>query len=296
LDILEQRSDGVLKPDALGKDHPLRVTLSVLLKEAGDDREKLKKQIEVWFENSMERVSGWYKRHTQAVSLVLAAVVTILANADSIVIAKALWNDTALRQAVVRRAEKYVESNTPSADTQGSDDTAPPPPPLPPDLQADVDFDRASRNLDAALADLNELQLPLGWETPRPSELRDCLAPPAGRAADARESAATRSADEAQETGNVENARLVPENCLDDWPGSPFGDRGTRWGAAMMAHLGGWMITILAVSLGSPFWFDMLNKVMSIRSAGKAPEEAQKRPKVLPKAKAAGEEEDESVG
>ena len=33
----------------------------------------------------------------------------------------------------------------------------------------------------------------------------------------------------------------------------------------------------LAKSLGAPFWFDMLNKVISIRSAGKAPDEKAKR-------------------
>ena len=35
----------------------------------------------------------------------------------------------------------------------------------------------------------------------------------------------------------------------------------------------GWLLTAFAISLGAPFWFDMLNKVMSIRSAGKAPDE-----------------------
>ena len=38
----------------------------------------------------------------------------------------------------------------------------------------------------------------------------------------------------------------------------------------------GWLITAFAVSLGAPFWFDLLNKFMNIRSAGKAPDEKQK--------------------
>lgn len=33
----------------------------------------------------------------------------------------------------------------------------------------------------------------------------------------------------------------------------------------------GWLITILAVSLGAPFWFDMLNKLVNLRSSGKMP-------------------------
>ena len=44
----------------------LQVTFRVLLDEAGHDIEKFKRQLEIWFNNSMERVSGWYKRKTQA--------------------------------------------------------------------------------------------------------------------------------------------------------------------------------------------------------------------------------------
>jgi hypothetical protein len=43
--------------------------------------------------------------------------------------------------------------------------------------------------------------------------------------------------------------------------------------------LGGWALkiiglslTAIAVSLGAPFWFDVLNKLINIRSAGKQPE------------------------
>jgi len=35
----------------------------------------------------------------------------------------------------------------------------------------------------------------------------------------------------------------------------------------------GWLLTILAVSLGAPFWFDVLNRFMNLRSAGNAPSE-----------------------
>jgi hypothetical protein len=35
----------------------------------------------------------------------------------------------------------------------------------------------------------------------------------------------------------------------------------------------GLLITALAVSLGAPFWFDLLNKVMNIRGTGQKPEE-----------------------
>jgi hypothetical protein len=48
----------------------------------------------------------------------------------------------------------------------------------------------------------------------------------------------------------------------------------------------GWLISIAAISLGAPFWFDTLNKFINIRSAGKSPDEAAKKPakKKLPPA------------
>jgi hypothetical protein len=49
-----------------------------------------------------------------------------------------------------------------------------------------------------------------------------------------------------------------------------------------MFHFVGWLLTALAATLGAPFWFDTLNKIMSIRSAGKAPEETPKPPKEVP--------------
>lgn len=51
------------------------------------------------------------------------------------------------------------------------------------------------------------------------------------------------------------------------------------WTSAIVRHGAGWALTVLAISLGSPFWFDLLNKFMAIRGAGKAPEEKQKSPK-----------------
>lgn len=43
--------------------------------------------------------------------------------------------------------------------------------------------------------------------------------------------------------------------------------------AAQPASLAGLLLTALALSLGAPFWFDLLKKIMSIRAAGVKPEE-----------------------
>jgi hypothetical protein len=39
----------------------------------------------------------------------------------------------------------------------------------------------------------------------------------------------------------------------------------------IVRHLIGWTLTAFAVSLGAPFWFDTLNRFMSLRASGRAP-------------------------
>jgi hypothetical protein len=61
------------------------------------------------------------------------------------------------------------------------------------------------------------------------------------------------------------------------------------WGQTLRYHIIGWLLTGFAASLGAPFWFDLLNKFMNLRSAGKAPEEKPKKPKKQPKPLGPGE-------
>ena len=57
------------------------------------------------------------------------------------------------------------------------------------------------------------------------------------------------------------------------------GDQGGWW-EQLQWHWLGWLLTALAISLGAPFWFDLLNKFIVIRSAvkphEKSPEEESK--------------------
>ncbi|WP_419661828.1 uncharacterized protein Dvar_22610 [Desulfosarcina variabilis str. Montpellier] len=46
-----------------------------------------------------------------------------------------------------------------------------------------------------------------------------------------------------------------------------------------IAKVIGLLITILAISLGGPFWFDILSKVSKIRATGAIPEDTAKEDK-----------------
>jgi len=52
---------------------------------------------------------------------------------------------------------------------------------------------------------------------------------------------------------------------------------------AWFVKIAGLLITAFAASLGAPFWFDVLNKFMNVRSAGASPAEQPRRPTEVPK-------------
>ncbi len=39
----------------------------------------------------------------------------------------------------------------------------------------------------------------------------------------------------------------------------------------MLAHVPGWAMTVLAIIMGAPFWFDLLNKIANLRGSGAKP-------------------------
>ena len=64
----------------------------------------LRSEIAAWFDESMNRVSGWYRRRTQMIILAIGAVVTVTANASTVHVVRDLWQDDALRYAVAQEA------------------------------------------------------------------------------------------------------------------------------------------------------------------------------------------------
>lgn len=81
--------------DAL-EDPQLRVLLRGLYQRAGQDLEQFQASLAGWFDTSMERVSGAYKRRSLLTSLLLSLLVAILFNIDSIHLFRTLWQHPAL--------------------------------------------------------------------------------------------------------------------------------------------------------------------------------------------------------
>jgi hypothetical protein len=104
-------------------DVPSAVTeLLQSLMSGSKDFEEQKKRLEDWFDNSMGRISGWYKRRSNVALWIIGILLCLLVNADSISLSNAFWKDQTLRSAMVVAATKYVENGPkPNASTAKTD-------------------------------------------------------------------------------------------------------------------------------------------------------------------------------
>ncbi|MEP6619638.1 MAG: hypothetical protein ABJE47_09990 [bacterium] len=84
----------------LGNERVQRAVLSALDAAQGD-LAATQANIEQWFNSSMDRVSGWYKKKTQFYVFIIGLILVIFVDADTIMIARRLYVDPAQREAAV---------------------------------------------------------------------------------------------------------------------------------------------------------------------------------------------------
>lgn len=193
---------------ALPECHPLRKSALALLDETVTDLAEARARLEGWFDDAMDRVSGYYKRWAQLVIIVIAIVVATLFNVDTLAIASSLARDPAKRAALVSAAQEAV---------------AHPPPGVAPRPDASSpEGKQALATIAAIQSEVAALELPVGW--PDPSFNR--------------------------------------ESCC-------------SW---LFKKILGVLLTAFALSLGAPFWFDLLGKLVNLRATGPAPDEKPAKP------------------
>ena len=91
-------------------------SLELLLQHSDDDLVVFQKHVETWFDDAMDRVSGWYKKKSQILTALVAAGITIFANADSVQIARKLFLNPTLRDKIVQEAA--AQSKQPQGQSQ----------------------------------------------------------------------------------------------------------------------------------------------------------------------------------
>ena len=211
----------------------VRDALLASLTEAQGDIDKLRTSVATWFDDSMERLSGAYKRKLKWISALIGVAVALAFNADSFKVGTTLWNDPALRASMVEVATKVAKDALPK---EGQD----------------VDEAKLKQQIQKTEDSLHGL--PIGWSCPVPPAAQ----PAAGQTAPGQTPAGQTAANQAppQSAAKLEKSW---RNCI----GSNSIDK--------ILQILGWLLTAAALSLGAPFWFDLLNKFVNIRGAGTKP-------------------------
>lgn len=278
-----------------------RQALLALVDDAGGKLEAAKKNLGDWFDDAMNRVSGWYKRWSQLVLLAVSIIVALVLGVDILQIGKQLWADPALRQATAQAAERFVHERSP--EPAAADQVNPAEAEEVPEAAAD------SANVAEASTPADATAPPAGEEPAAGAATAgDANAPPAAGGqvtAPAAEPGTEKvlAKDLKQdlhslmgelqdlglplapfESAAAEYERERPEDLAAvraEWSAAgkdPAGAPGF-WillGFWLGQHGLGLLLTGLAASLGAPFWFDLLNKFVTLRASGKPPEPAKK--------------------
>ena len=197
--------EGTLKPADIEKaiaalpPSDTQQLLATFAAETGGKLEDFRLRIAQWYDDSMERWGGNFKRKTQFWSFWIAAAIVIGMNADTFQVGVTLWKDPTARASVVALAPQI-----------GIDDPK---------------FGEIQKNL---------RPFPLGWAQPAFGPVKSGVLSGDATQADA-----------------------------GDW---------IWWSVLKIVGLA---VSAFAVSLGAPFWFQILNKLNAIRGSGRKPEPAE---------------------
>jgi hypothetical protein len=163
-------------------------------------------ELENWFDRSMIRAGGVYKRNSRLVALIIGFVIAIVANADTFHIVDRLAKDQVLRQSVSQSAEKIIEQS-----------------------KGELTKETQKKLEDAA----NQINLPMGWN----------------------EANRTLSRFPKFEVFSTKNANVSETKHYIYLP---------SW-----LTIFGWIISAIAISMGSSFWFDLLGRFIDVKNIGK---------------------------
>ena len=264
-------------------DGQLKRSLETILQDvAGSAKlEAVHGHIENWYNDAMDRVSGWYKRDSALWVAIVAAVVTLATNADTLSIAQTLWTSPTLRAAIVEqartRAEKPLTVEYTNPESPEPSET----------YETGADTGKLTAEEQQLLGQL------MGWseefkkfnrkvaEKESGEQGQGCLKECKTAAAAEDRCIADVAAGKKKEESTACKCRDVltkiekaGQNA--SAPGFAFLKHCKLTGAwiwgLLSEHFLGWLLTAIAVSLGAPFWFDMLKKIVNLRNAGKEPE------------------------
>jgi hypothetical protein len=236
--------------------------LRMLWTDSNNDFDKFKAKLESWFSDTMDRTSGWYKRKTNRRLLVIGIFLAMSLNIDTIAIVSVLAKDQKARDQIVNMAlEKYKVDG--AKGTGSADDLK--------EIQKNVGRDASAASMILGLGwggktEDKELEKKLNFQIDSAGkELIRFINP----------ESYSKLPDSAKRKYDSELGQQITKKCtaldslktaLTDYKShvSPV----TQYQANAWIMILGFVITALALSLGAPFWFDMLSKLVQLRGTG----------------------------
>jgi hypothetical protein len=183
----------------LPKESPLRAPLLSIIATAGNSIDAVRGNLEAWYDSAMDKTTKLYQAHMWRLALAIGLSAALVLNVDTIAVGTRLWSDSSLRSTLVAEANKYAQG-TPEKEK--------------------------------ALAQLNALNLPIGWQIKTAPDAKDWLA-------------------------QLQTLSITPS----DWATTPGQTARVIGFWDYIGKLLGMCVTGLAGAQGAPFWFDLLRKL-----------------------------------
>lgn len=198
-----------------------------------------------WYDQAMTRVAGWYRRKIMTITLGVAAAVVLLFNADTVGMARNIWIDGEIRD-VIRRSADTTAARCSLTEIRAGDRPA-------------CSVDELIQTIEA------RRRLPLGWYA-------DAM--PLSRGLCPEGDLLRRTRDEARRIAG-DAARPVDERTEADVrlrrAESQLASACAPKVMDYVLWLFGIALSVLALSLFTLFWFDVLKRFVAMRSSGGPP-------------------------
>jgi len=192
-----------------------------------------RKSVEKWFDDSMDRLNGAFKRYAQFWAFVIGLYLAVALNIDSINLSIYLWRDPTIRQVLVANASQLQL----------------------PEASLATDPEQAMQDIRQQFVGLN---LPIGWVINKGHDAAyesyldsDCQLFP--------------NVNQSFGIPIIINTKDLEKICI----APPQSNNQTNIGLKLF----GILFTAVAAAQGAPFWFDLLKKLINIRGTGVNPVE-----------------------
>ena len=264
--------------------------LQSLLNDSNYDLVKFKILLEDWYNDTMDRATGWFKRSVRVILIIIGFGIAIAFNVDSLAIIKKLSIDKNAREQLVSMATDYAENKKALVESIRTGT------PYDSTVAAKINQQMDSLQVavrDSLYRDMREAQtlLSLDWNIPPMLKKYDSI--PFKIPKDYVEMKLTFVDGKLWKKSRVNEGEkvtfayaLVHRSVDPKILMSALSDSDTSGWVAVNTlrykinyvfssrHFAGYLLTVLALSLGAPFWFDILNKLVKLRTSSKVAAES----------------------